>query len=192
LIGSRKVTFSIALNWLVAIGVGAVGLIALYILMPSWRTELLFIAPVLGGSAALVAAFNAIDSRAAQGRHSRKTISLEFVHCWLAPTLHHAKKNSREIVNYLRDHPQVEEQKKYLTEDPTRLANLFDVLNIFEAMSITVQQEMADEEVLKLFFRSLVVEYWHASVSFVKARRAERQNVRLLKEVEWLFNRWNS
>ena len=70
------------------------------------------------------------------------------------------------------------------------LANLIDVLNLIEAMAIAVETTIADEEILKRFFRSIVLEYWHITGPFIEARRAEVNNPRLFLETEWLFQRW--
>lgn len=193
MVGSRNITLQFSVNWLASIMVLAVVLVLLFIFGPAtWRPILIFTAPVLGGAGALIVAFNAVESRTAQVQQAKKAAALEFNLRWLDPALFHAKKNGRQIVKYFKDHPHVEEQKRYLDAEPVLLANLLDVLNIFEAMSIAVQMEMADEEILKRAFRSLVVEYWHVTGDFVKGRRAERQNARLFQDLEWLFNRWKT
>jgi Domain of unknown function (DUF4760) len=192
MIGSKRISFSIPMNWLIAIAVVALALIAAFILCPQWRTVLLFVAPVLGGAAALIAAFNAIDARSSQTLQSKKAASLGFMQLWLDPPFFHAKKNGRTIIAHFREHSGIEEQKAYLGQDPAYLANLFDILNFFEAMSISIQTDIADEEILKRFFRSLTLEFWHCSETFIRARRAEKSNPRLLQEVEWLFNKWKT
>ncbi len=193
MIGSRKVTLQFSLNWLICVCLVALGLILAFIFGPErWRPILVFTAAILGGSGALIAAINALDSRVAKVEQARRATALDFVHKWNDPQFFHAKKSGREILRALREQETVEDQKRYLEEDPTRLANLFDVLNLFEGMSIAIQTNIADEEAAKRFFRSLVIEYWHITEGFIKARRAERQNVRLLQEFEWLFSQWKN
>ncbi|MDX2262706.1 MAG: DUF4760 domain-containing protein [Gemmatimonadales bacterium] len=183
-------TFSFRVNWFVLILVVAAALIAAFILKPEWRPVLLFVAPVLGGSAALLAAYNAIDARLAGAEQAKKAVSLQFLHCWLNPSFSQPRKHGYEILAFLKANHNVVDQKKWLEEDPSRLASLFDILNVFETMSSCIQEDLADAKLLERSFRSLVREYWHASSAFVKARRDERNNARLLREVEWLFNQW--
>jgi hypothetical protein len=64
-------------------------------------------------------------------------------------------------------------------------------MNFYEVLSVAIQNDMTEEEVAKRLFRSLVNECWHSAEAFVKKRRAERNNSRLLAELEWLFKRWN-
>lgn len=197
MIGSKRIDFSIELNWLVAIGVVAVGLIVAFIVQPTWRPVLLFVAPVLGGSAALIAAFNALETRQVQSDQAaksalatRRATSMNFVHAWMNPAFFHAKKNGRLLLKEFQSNPTAQQQKQYLDTNPDHQANLFDLLNMFEALGLAVRCEVCDEELLKGYFRSVLIEYWHAAEGYIKMRRAERQNARLLQEMEWLFGRW--
>ena len=172
-------TFSFRVNWFVLLLVVAAALIAAFVFKSEWRPVLLFVAPVLGGSAALLAAYNAIDARLAGAEQARRH-SLQFLHCWLNPSFSEPRKHGYEILAFLKANHNVVDQKKWLEEDPSRLASLFDILNVFETMSSCIQEGLADTKLLERSFRSLVREYWHASSAFVKARRDERNNARLL------------
>ncbi len=189
---SKQVTLRFSVNWLSAVGVVAIGLVVAFVLKPTWHETLIFAAAVAAGAGTLILAFSALDAAASQVYQQKQAVGLEFLTRWLDPPFFHAKKNGREIIKYFREHPNVDEQKEYLDGDPVMLANLFDVLNFFECASIATQTGMAEEEVIKRAFRSLVLEYWHVTGDFVKARRAERANARLFQELEWLFNRWKS
>jgi len=190
-IGSRKITLQFSVTWLVGICLVALGLILAFILgQESWRPTLIFTAAVFGGAGALIAAVNALDSRIAQGQQARMAVSLDFINRWNDPQFFHAKRNGREVVSELRQRQTPDEQMKYLQEDRARYSNLLDVLNVFEGLSGAIQMGIADEETAKRFFRSIVLEYWHVTQGFIKQRRAERQNARMLRDFEWLFNRW--
>ena len=108
----------------------------------------------------------------------------------LASQFFYAKRNGRVILGEFKKRQTVETQKSYLEEDPDRLENLLNVLNVFEALSTEIQMGYADDQTAKRFFRSILLEYWHTTESFVKSRRTERQNPRILQEMEWLFNEW--
>lgn len=191
MIGSRKITLQFSVNWLVGICLVALGLILAFILGPeSWRPTLIFTAAVLGGAGALIAAVNALDSRIAQVQQATMAVSLDFINRWNDPQFFHAKKNGREVVTELRQRQTPDEQIKYLQEVSIRYSNLLEVLNVFEGLSGAIQMGIADEETAKRFFRSIVLEYWHVTEGFIKQRRTERQNVRMLRDFEWLSNRW--
>jgi len=192
MIGSRKLKLEFSVNWLVCIIILAVGLITAYILCPAWNDQLKFSAAVIAGAAAMIAAANALDARQAGVDQAKKSTSLDFVHRWNDPLFFHAKKNGREIILHLKTLRTPADQKAYLEEDPTRLANILDVLNFFEAMGVAIQTDIADEETARRFFRSVAVEYWHSTADFIQARRADKQNMRLGQELEWLFKQWKS
>lgn len=187
---SKKLTISVSYNWLFAVVGLCAALIAVYLLKPSWQDELMFVAPVLGGGAALIAAFNAIDARRDQTTQAKQAVSLHMAHCWMDPNMFHAKKNGREALKYFKDHPDPVAQHAWLEADAARKANLLDMLNFFEVMGTCVRLELADRDFLDRTFRSVIKEYWHLTSAYVNARRDERQNARLLREMEWLFNEW--
>ena len=57
-------------------------------------------------------------------------------------------------------------------------------------MHIAAENNIIDGEIAKQFFRSIVVEYWHATEAYIKKRRAERGNTRLYCEFEKLYFLW--
>lgn len=191
MIGSHELTFRIPVNWLVAVVVLAAALIASYVLAsPTTRPLIAFSAAVIAGTAALLTAINAVDARVSQTRLARTMNALDLGHRWTSPEFFHSRKNGRDILLYFKAHTDLAEQKTHLA-DSAKLQNLFDVLNAFETLSVAIQKDIADEEIAKKLFHSVVAEYWHTAEAFVKSRRAERANTRLLAEVEWLFKRWN-
>jgi hypothetical protein len=191
MIGSRRITLKFPVNWLLAICGLAIALIVAYIEKPDWRPFLLFSAAVVGGAAALIAASNALDTRISQIEQTRKAVALDFILRWLGSDFNEAKKTSREVMEYFRQHPGVADQKTYLNADADRFAGATDVLNLFETMSIAIQTGMAEETILFRFFRSYTLGYWHVMEAVIKARRAEKENSRLYQEYEWLFDHWS-
>ena len=189
MVGSGYVNIRVPFNWLLVIILLACGLIAGYIYVPSGQRHFfVFSASVLAGAAAVIAAINAIDVRGAQLRQSKAMMALDFANRWTSPDFFHAKKSGRETMEYLRGHTDPNEQRRYVEEDPIRLANLFDILNFFETLSVAVQREI---EMSRRWFRSVSGSYWHIAEEFVKRRRAERANPRLFIEAEWLVRKWS-
>jgi len=193
----KRITVTIAVNWLIAIAAVGLILITLYAWLSEYRDVLAFTAAVIAGMAALVAAVNAIDTRRAETEarksmteQSRKMASLEYIHRWTNPTFHHAKKNGRELMKEFSADKTDDEKRKYLEADSTKLGNLIDVLNVFESMSVALQEGILDEPVIKRFFRSILLQYWHCSEPFIKTRRSERNNPRIFRELEYLYNSW--
>lgn len=199
-IGSKTISLKIPVNWLWGVVLLAAGLIVAFILVPDrLRPDLVFSAAVIAGAAGLTTALNNIDIRASQtekaaqsAKEARVAASLDFIYRWIHPHFFHCKKNGRETLRYFKEHQSPEAQAAYLKEDPTRHANLIDVLNTFEALSIAIEMQAADEETARRFFRSVVLEYWHLSEDMLKRSRAEHGNARLYREFEALYQRWKN
>ena len=190
MLGKKVITLKFSMNWLVLIPFIGVALVVSFYYFDQHRPILVFTAAVLAGTAALLAAVNAVDARRSKTEQSRKMASLEYIRRWTDPTFHHAKKNGREMMKEFAAKKTEDEKRAYLEGDATKLGNLIDILNVFESMSVALQEEIIDEQVAKRFFRSMVLQYWHCSEQLVKTRRSERSNSRIFCELEWLFNRW--
>jgi hypothetical protein len=190
-IGQKRVGFSVPLNWLIAIPVLGVALIVGFWFVPDgWHPMFVFSAAVVGGCAALITATNAVDSRSSAAERERKTTALAMVREWNHPLFYQARSTGSAVMKHFRDNPHINDQKQFLTQDPRRSSNLIDVLNVFESLAVAIKCELADEGTAKMFFRSLVLLYWNGAETWIKARRAERDNTRLYQEMQWLFNRW--
>lgn len=190
MIGTKTVTLRFRVNWLLCIGGGAGLLIAAFLLLPDgYRPVLIFIASVLAGASALMAAVNAIDARMSQLQQAKALAALDFIHRWNAPEFYYAKKAWREVALGMKELKTPMEQRAYLDEQD-RLTNVVAVLNFLESLGNAVRLGIADEETARRFFQSILLDAWHRMEPFVKNRRAERQNARLLQDLEWLFNRW--
>lgn len=187
----KKVEFSFSLNWLLLIFLLAVLLISLFIFgKPEWRQGLVFSAAVLAAAATTANAANAMDARTTRSKQGRVTAAMDFIDRWNNPANFHCKRNSRAVLEEFKTTTSTEAQVRWLNEHPEHHSNLIDVLNLFEALSIGVQQNVVDDATARRFFRSLVVRYFQASEKVIKHKRAERSNTRLLCEFEALYNRW--
>lgn len=211
-VGSKTISFKIPVNWLWGIVALGVLLIVAFIFIPNpttWRPVLVFAAAVIAGSAGLITAINNLDQRAdlvtkeaqnaakaaallaEQAAEMRVQNALAVFDKWNSPHFFHCKKNVRVIVGYFREHQNPDEQIAYLEADPDKYANLFDTLNLFEALEIAIASNTVDDNAAKRFFRSIVREYWHRTEGLIKRLRADRANGRLFCEFEKLYNRWN-
>lgn len=186
----RDFTIRFSVNWLLAIGVLAFGLIAAYYFASAEiRSAIAFAAAVLAATGAMLAAVNALDARVAALLQAKVTVAMDYGHRWNNPDFSRAKEGGREMLRAFKGLT-IEQQKKWFEENAIRWAYVVDVLNFFESMAAAVRTDYADEETLKRLFRSLLAEYWHAMKAFMERRRAERLNPRLMQEMEWLFERW--
>lgn len=191
-LGATNVSVTIRVQWLLLLLLLPVAMIVAYPLVsPASQQALVFAAGIVGGTAALIAAASAIEIRSARLQQSQVAEALAFIKLWLDPQFFHAKTNGREILKEIKaQHGNVPKQKELLDANPQKYSNLTDILNFFEALSVAIQVEAADNDTARRFFRSLLMEYWHVMREFIEARRADRQNDRLLRELQWLFSDW--
>jgi hypothetical protein len=197
-IGSRPITLKIPLNWLWGILILAASLIVAFIFVPDKvRPILVFGAAVVAGAGALITAANNVDQRSAaaakadeMAAYERIVAAMGFIDKWTTPMFYHCKTKGREVIDYFDEHPRVDEQMAWIEANPAHRANLIDLLNHFEYLSIGIAKNIVDDVTAREFFRSIAIKYWHAAESYIKKRRADRGNDRLFKEYEVLYERW--
>jgi len=66
------------------------------------------------------------------------------------------------------------------------------VLNFLENLSISLDHGVADEKVLKSFFKTIVIGYGHSFGDFVKLKRREAQSERVLINFTRLAEAWQN
>ena len=190
MIGKKKISLTVSVNWLIITGSISVVLIFLFALLDNHRPLFTFSMAVLAGAAAYIVAINAIDARRAETELSRKLAALEYIHKWNDPLFADTKNNCRETIKEFSGFKNGIEKKEFLDSDTAKLGNLIDVLNLFESMSIAIDEGIANEDVARRFFRSIVFQYWNNSADFIIARRIEVNNARFFNELESLYERW--
>jgi hypothetical protein len=197
-IGRRNVAFNIPVNWLICIMVLAGALIAAFMLSPDgFHPILVFTAAVIAGAAGLITAINNLDQRVSAAdkaddvaKATRVSEALELFYRWNHPGFFQCKAAGRQIRDEFKKHPSGTEQLAYLRENVERFTHFIDILNTFEGLFIAIDNNVIDDTTAKRFFRTIVIEYWHASEEVIKKIRGEQNNARLYKEFESLYKRW--
>lgn len=202
---SRR-AFSITISITVGIlsGVVAGFFVFAFWMWPAQREIVKFAAACFGGAAAVTAAVYAgrqlelsarqqkerLEETRRRAEEARQLAALTFVERWNSPLMHHVKLTVRDLLREKRKNPQLDIEKQL--EDPTKSANVGDVLNFFEEMATAIQLKVADDETARSFFRGILVTYYDALAGWIEKRRSERSNPRFFKEFEWLWNRWKA
>lgn len=196
--GSREVTLRLSVNWFSCIVGAAILLIAAYAYVSEQHRPIVqFAGVVLGGTAALLAFANTLDTRSEQLRQAevlrqaqKKQLAFDFIHRWNDPQFFHTRKNAGAALIEFKNIPE-EHKKTFLTAERDKVVNSIDMLNFLETISLAIHQDMADEETLRRFFRSIVIGLWQNGSNFIEARRAERSTPRLFIETQRLFDQWS-
>mgnify|MGYP001792903549 FL=1 len=80
--------------------------------------------------------------------------------------------------------------KRYLEDNPQKEQDITNILNFLEAMSICIEEEVGNEELLHEFYRFIVIRYWKTFESFVIHRRKKMDNYKIYKGLELLARKW--
>ncbi|MDJ0733059.1 MAG: DUF4760 domain-containing protein [Nostocaceae cyanobacterium] len=83
-----------------------------------------------------------------------------------------------------------ERLKKYLEEHPQKIQDITTILNFLEAMSICIQEDIVDENLLNKFYRFIVIRYWNTFEPFVNTRRKKMDNHKIYEGLENLYSKW--
>jgi len=78
----------------------------------------------------------------------------------------------------------------FTTSDDETALSLRYVLNHYEYISICIQSEIYDEEMLRKAMRRTVIRSYQHSKGYIDAMRELHQTKTLYQEFQWLAERW--
>ncbi|MDY6973867.1 MAG: DUF4760 domain-containing protein [Thermodesulfobacteriota bacterium] len=84
-----------------------------------------------------------------------------------------------------------DEVVEYLEKDQDKKTAMVASLNFFEKLAISIEHGLADEKLLRDFFRGIVRSNFHALKGFIELKRKENQNNKIFEKFEALARRWD-
>ena len=84
-----------------------------------------------------------------------------------------------------------DEVVEYLEKDQDKKIAMVASLNFFEKLAISIEHGLADENLLRDFFRGIVRSNYHALKGFIELKRKENQNNKIFEKFEALARRWD-
>lgn len=200
---AKKVTLVVPTwaSWVLIIG--ALLLIGLFILIPSQRSEIIFVTSVLAGVGVFLNAINGIFTRQAQAEQADRTLkaqiqfaessrkesqrreALDLMKRWNDPaftTIRH-----RIAVGFEKD-------ERFVTKDspPEELAQVNYVLNFLEMVAIACKGEDADPGLCRQFFKSAVLHYKKRLGLYMEGWRTARNQPTAFENLWALANFWET
>lgn len=121
--------------------------------------------------------------------HKKKGYSSQLIDKWLHPEMAKLILKSTPLQNRIKKLNAEQGMKELDKEDSSRHA-LLTVLNFFEQLSVSINNDLADEKMLKEFFRNIIVTYYNANKGMIDARRKFRNNQKLFSQFEHLAKKW--
>ena len=143
-------------------------------------------------STALYAAMslgNIYDAHKEILNHKKKGFSSQLIDKWLDPEMTKLILKSTPLQQKIRK-LNAEQGMKELDKNVSNRHALLTVLNFFEQLSVSIINDLADEKMLKEFFRNIVVTYYNANKGMIDARRKYRNNQKLFSQFEQLAKKW--
>ncbi|MHC4445710.1 MAG: DUF4760 domain-containing protein [Planctomycetota bacterium] len=174
----------------IAIVIAAIALlvILLHIFLPDARKELEFATAVVGGATAIYAGYYTATSIRINSERQKKRSSFDA----LAPLNNIDMANLRILIEreVMPKDISPEDLYKKITNDPKLLTSVTSLLGLFEDISIGIQKDYFDEEVLFYSLSFMVPWYFDGLRHFVDQER--KQGKHLYCEVEKLATAWKS
>jgi hypothetical protein len=78
--------------------------------------------------------------------------------------------------------------------DPSKVTGekaIVFVLNFFEKLALNVELGLADETMLKKYFKALMLKYYYTFHKYIESKRQERKDESLFEKFTALASRWN-
>ena len=121
--------------------------------------------------------------------NERKKISMDFIEKWSNPEM--SKLNSKASYALLKIQSlNDEELKTYLTENQDKQMAILNLLNLFENISIAVNNKIADEEILKSFYKEILCPSYSQLKKIISIIRHQEKNQNYWSEYETLIEKW--
>ena len=138
---------------------------------------------------------NAInEQKVAEISRAEQIYSAEFVKAWYSSEMKEYNVKVREFISRLRKSTEEKEKDTILQElrnNHDSFMSLLSVLNLFEHVAQDIDFELADEDYLKAFFRSIVATYYHGFMPLVQKVRTDMRSERLFCRFEAMAKRWD-
>ena len=187
------VKFPVKWSWAFVIAV-LLATLAFY-LYPDQRESIRFLVTTSGIAAALLGAIyigKGLRSTVIQRNEARQELrvseAMKFTARWNDPGMAGIRKSWAKIVTDMPDKTNDELRGILRGDEVLRLAAV-SVLNFFEEISIARSKEIADDEVLRRFFRTILLSGFKRLGSFIETRRQDASSA-VWREVEQTYDDW--
>ena len=169
--------------------------VILYFVFPSWKDDITFVSSIVVATGAVVSAFYIGRGLVYNSQSQLQTRTLSFPARWNDPGFFHVKQSIHELRKALyedstikNDNDRRNKLQELIDADVKVKLNLTDVFNFFEEMSVCVDRGIVDTELLRRFFRSILVAYYEAFEFWLVDR--QRGSSLIFSNIGRLYTRW--
>ena len=148
----------------------------------------------VGATTAIYAAMNLrhiYDSHIEAVAHKKKEYSAHLMERWLDPEMTKISISANSLLGEINKKSNDEEAYKLFNEKHDERHSLLSILNFFELMAISINTNVADEPMLKDFFRGVVTSHYNNMIGIIDIRRKKANNQRIFKDFEMFAKKWS-
>ena len=184
------VTIRFSVAWLLAVIAVGLAVVTWYNYSDDGRRRtIIFGTSVVGGILTIWGILQASENIRLSNTEKQRLAAFRFMERWNAPAFLEQKRAWRALNEELDSLPDKEAAKIVGDALEKRMA-VSDVLNFFEEMAIAIRAETADEEMLKRYFRTVVLKLQTRYGFWMRIHRELRKAPRYWIEIESVMEEW--
>jgi Domain of unknown function (DUF4760) len=192
--GLLRISLTLTIGIGVTSFISAAILIALHWFQPKYRETLNFAVTALATAAGISTAVYALRELEINLEDKKIDRTLRYIQIWNDPSFSNYCKLAAEVHNNLQSLETVEKNQYIndLYQDITRKQEIANLLNFLEEMSSCIHSGLIDENLLKNFYRYIVLTYCQTFQLFIETSRSDKNNPNLYKGLTDLCEHWRS
>ena len=148
----------------------------------------------IGVTTAVYAAMNLrhiYESHQEEITNKKKAYSMHLMELWLEPEMTETSSNANLLLKEINETNDTDQAYSLFNEKHDERHSLLSILNYFELLSISIDNNVADEYMLKQFFRGIVVYHYNNMASIIEIRRQKSNNQKIFKDFQNLAEKWS-
>ncbi|MGK7949681.1 MAG: DUF4760 domain-containing protein [Xenococcaceae cyanobacterium] len=168
-------------------------LIGIYIAKPKHRDILEFIVTTFASSAGVTGAFYVGQTIKLNAESNKIDRTIECINRWNDPNFFDAKKNTDKIYDLVKGKSDSEYAKivrQELDENLDLRRDIIEILNFLEQLSIYIDEQLVEENLLHEFFVDIVVKYGKTFKLWIVERRNEAGTDRIYEHFTAIYDKW--
>ncbi len=195
-----KTKFSVTIKYIVLIiglSITAIGIFT-YSWFNSWVITIDSFVKLTGlGVGVTTAIYAAMNIRHISDAHrnnikqKQKEFSIQLMSSWLDPEMTKTFLSANPMLDSIKNASSDDNALEIFNKDNAGRHSLIAILNFFELIASSIDNCVADEKILKDFFRGIVLTHYNLLNGIIDLRRKKSNNLRIYKKFESLVKKWS-
>lgn len=122
--------------------------------------------------------------------HDKKIMAINICGEFHKPEMAKLAVQAKSLIKQFEGKKQ-DELVSFVESDVDARTGIISVLNFFEKIALSIKFDVADENILRDFYKGVFAWYWHKLYPFIMHRRRESNNNGVFVEFENMISRWS-